>query len=79
MYIHVDASKSRRLDESAMAWGDWVMVLIAAPFAVAGTNLGYHLLQRLTDVGFRKWTRWIVTVIGAYYLLRGLSLLAGMQ
>ncbi|NGP17416.1 sulfite exporter TauE/SafE family protein [Devosia aurantiaca] len=64
---------------TAMAWGDWVMVLIAAPFAVAGTNLGYHLLQRLTDVGFRKWTRWIVTVIGAYYLLRGLSLLAGMQ
>ncbi len=61
---------------SAMMAGDWLLVLIAAPLAVAGTNLGYHILQRMTDDGFRTWTRWIVTAIGAFYLLRGLLLLA---
>ncbi|MCW5719844.1 MAG: TSUP family transporter [Devosia sp.] len=62
---------------SAMAAGDWLTVLIAAPFAIAGTNLGYHILQRLTDEGFRAWTRWIVTFIGIFYLARGLSLVLG--
>lgn len=61
---------------TAMGANDWLLVLIAAPFAVAGTNLGYRILQKMSDDGFRTWTRWIVTVIGIFYLLRGLSLLA---
>ncbi len=62
---------------SAVSGGDWVLVLIAAPFAVAGTSLGYHILQRMSDQGFRTWTRWIVTAIGIFYLGRGFSLLMG--
>lgn len=62
---------------TAVGAGDWLLVLIAAPFAVAGTNLGYHILQRMTDDGFRKWTRWVVTAIGVFYMYRGLTLLAG--
>jgi uncharacterized membrane protein YfcA len=62
---------------TAMGESDWLLVLIAAPFAVAGTNLGYHILQRMSDEGFRRWTRWVVTAIGVFYMLRGLSLLAG--
>ncbi|ODT83422.1 MAG: hypothetical protein ABS76_03410 [Pelagibacterium sp. SCN 64-44] len=62
---------------TAMAADDWLLVLIAAPFAVAGTNLGYHILQRMSDAGFRTWTRWIVTGIGFFFLLRGFSLLLG--
>jgi uncharacterized membrane protein YfcA len=62
---------------TAMGGGDWLLVLIAAPFAVAGTNLGYHILQRMSDEGFRKWTRWVVTLIGIFYLGRGVSLLVG--
>lgn len=62
---------------TAMGTGDWVLVLFAAPFAVAGTNLGYHILQRMSDEGFRRWTRWIVTAIGIFYMARGLSLLLG--
>lgn len=61
----------------AMGGDDWLLVLIAAPFAVAGTNLGFHILQRMTDDGFRKWTRFVVTAIGIFYLARGLSLLLG--
>jgi uncharacterized membrane protein YfcA len=60
---------------TAMGQGDWLMVLIAAPFAVAGTNLGYHILQRMSDDGFRHWTRWVVTAIGLFYFARGLFLL----
>ena len=62
---------------AAMAPNDWLLVVIAAPFAVAGTQLGYRILQKLTDDGFRKWTRWVVTGIGIFYLARGLMLLAG--
>lgn len=62
---------------SAMVAGDWLTVLVAAPFAIAGTSLGYFILQRLTDENFRAWTRWVVTFIGIFYLLRGLSLALG--
>ncbi|MEQ8598577.1 MAG: sulfite exporter TauE/SafE family protein [Devosia sp.] len=65
------------LTTAAMVGGDWLMVLIVAPFAVAGTNLGYHVLQRMTDANFRRWTRWIVTMLGIFYLIRGILLLAG--
>ena len=64
---------------AAMVAGDWLLVAIAAPFAVAGTNLGYHILQRLSDDGFRRWTRWIVTFLGIFYLVRGIFLLAGYE
>jgi len=62
---------------TAMGHGEWMLVLVAAPFAVAGTNLGYHILQRLSDDGFKNWTRWVVTAIGLFYFVRGLSLLGG--
>lgn len=61
---------------SAMAPGDWIIALVAAPFAILGTNVGYRVLQRLSDENFRKWTRWIVTGIGLFYLSRGLWALA---
>lgn len=54
---------------------DWTWVALAAPFAVAGTSAGHWILQRLTDANFRAWTRLIVTAIGIFYLLRGISLL----
>ena len=62
---------------TAVGAGDWLLVAVAAPFAVAGTSLGFMILQRMTDEGFRKWTRWVVTAIGVFYMGRGLSLLAG--
>ena len=62
---------------SAMVAGDWVLVALAAPFAIAGTNVGYLILQRLSDDGFRRWTRWIVTLLGIFYLTRGIVLLVG--
>ena len=54
---------------------EWSAIALAAPFAVAGTSAGHWILQRLTDANFRAWTRWVVTAIGIFYLLRGISLL----
>ena len=54
---------------------EWGVVALAAPFAIAGTSFGYWVLQRLTDANFRAWTRWIVTAIGIYYLVQGISLM----
>lgn len=43
--------------------------------AVLGTSLAPFVLERLTDVGFRQWTRWIIMAISAVYLMRGVWLL----
>jgi len=52
----------------------WVFVL-AIPAVVLGTKIGTSLLEHFSDVGFRKYTRVLVTVVGAIYVLRGFSLL----
>ena len=31
----------------------------------------------MSDVQFRQWTKWIVSVIGAVYVIRGVILLTG--
>lgn len=51
---------------------EWGWLLLGIPFAFLGTRSGNLILARLSDVGFRYWTRWIVTVVGAYYLIRGI-------
>lgn len=35
-----------------------------------GTSLGGRLLNRMTDAGFMATTRWVVTGIGAVYLVQ---------
>ncbi len=57
---------------------EWTGILLAAPFAIGGTSFGHWILQRLTDANFRRWTRLIVTAIGIFYLIRGLSLLGAV-
>lgn len=52
----------------------WVLV-IAIPAVVLGTKIGTSLLERFSDVGFRKYKRILVTCVGVVYVLRGLALL----
>lgn len=52
----------------------WVLAF-AVPAVVIGTKIGTSLLERFSDVGFRKYTRILVTVVGAVYVSRGLALL----
>jgi uncharacterized protein len=48
----------------------WVLAAVI-PLSLAGTWLGGRVLDRMTDVSFREWTKWIVAMIGVVYLARG--------
>jgi len=58
----------------SLSRGEWTIILLAAPLAIIGTSAGNVILKRLTDANFRTWTRWIVTVIGAFYFVQGLTM-----
>lgn len=47
----------------------------AIALAIIGTSLAPFVLERLTDDGFRQWTRWIILAISVVYLMRGAWLL----
>lgn len=54
----------------------WVFAL-AIPLSMAGTYVGGLILDRMTDVNFKRWTRWIVTAVGVSYLVRAAQLFGG--
>ena len=47
----------------------------AVLLAIGGASLAPFVLERLTDHGFRRWTRWIIFGISAVYIARGVLLL----
>jgi uncharacterized membrane protein YfcA len=47
----------------------WV-IAAAVPLSMLGTVVGGRILDRMTDKGFLTWTRYIVTGIGAVYLVQ---------
>ena len=53
----------------------WVF-LAAIPCVMTGTFIGTKLLHRLSDIQFKSYTKYLVTLIGCVYIWRGLSLLA---
>ena len=52
----------------------WLFAL-AIPLSMTGTWLGGLVLERMSDVNFKRWMRWLVTVIGLVYLARAAGLL----
>jgi uncharacterized protein len=63
---------------SLVSIGDAVPVWTYAPaiiLSIAGTSLAAQVLERMTDVGFRQWTRRVIFAVSAVYLARGVSLL----
>lgn len=57
--------------------GSFWLIAVAIPLSVIGTTLGAKVLDGMSDIVFRRWTRRLVTVIGAYYFVQGLWLLNG--
>ncbi len=47
---------------------------VAAPLAMIGAWLGGMVLDKMSDVNFLKWTRWIVTALGVIYLIQAAQL-----
>jgi uncharacterized membrane protein YfcA len=49
--------------------------LAAVVLAIATTSLTPYVIERMSDHGFRQWTRVVIYVISSVYLVRGGSLL----
>lgn len=52
----------------------WIF-LAAVPCVMIGTYIGTRLLHRLSDIQFKSYTKYLVTLVGCIYLWRGFSLL----
>ena len=68
----------------AVYFGSFVGIADAVPLwtyvpaivlSIAGTTLAAQVLERMTDVGFRMWTRRVIFAISAIYLARGVWLI----
>lgn len=56
----------------------WWVFALAIPLSMLGTACGGWILDRMSDVNFKRWTRWIVTAVGVSYLVQAAQLfLAG--
>ena len=51
----------------------WFLIA-AVPLAMSGTWLGKQVLMRMHDANFKQIVKWLVTVIGLYYLARAAGL-----
>jgi uncharacterized protein len=54
----------------------WWVFAIAIPLSMLGTALGGVILDRMSDVNFKRWTRWIVSAVGVLYLIQAAQLFA---
>jgi len=54
-------------------------IIPAAMLAIGGTSLAPYVLERMTDDGFRRYTRWIILTLSLIYILRGVALLPGVN
>ncbi|GAB5456780.1 MAG: sulfite exporter TauE/SafE family protein [Henriciella sp.] len=62
---------------SAAGWTalpPWWLFAAAIPLSMLGTSQGKRVLERMNDVNFRQWMKWLVTAIGVVLLLRAAGL-----
>lgn len=62
---------------SAAGWSalpPWWLFAAAVPLSMLGTSQGKRVLERMNDVNFRQWMKWLVTAIGVVLLLRAAGL-----
>jgi uncharacterized membrane protein YfcA len=52
----------------------WWLFALAIPASMLGTAVGGQILDRMSDVNFKRWTAWIVTAIGCVYLVKAAQL-----
>jgi uncharacterized membrane protein YfcA len=62
------------LGASNAAMPPWPVVALAIPASMLGTAAGGWVLDRISDVNFKRWTAWIVTGIGLVYLVKAAQL-----
>jgi uncharacterized membrane protein YfcA len=71
----------------AVYFGSFVGIADAVPLwtyapaivlSIAGTSIAAQVLERMTDVGFRQWTRRVIFAVSVIYLARGVMLVWGV-
>jgi uncharacterized membrane protein YfcA len=55
----------------------WTILGLSVATAIIGTSLSREVLERVTDMQFRRWTQRLVMGIGAVYIVQAISALAG--
>ena len=53
-----------------------LVLALAMALAVLGTNLAKSVLERMSDVQFRRWMKALMIVIGTFYMAQGVYLYA---
>jgi uncharacterized protein len=64
------------ISSGSAAMPPWWLFVLAIPASLVGTTVGGRILDRMSDINFKRWTAWIVTVIGGIYLLKAMTLFA---
>ncbi len=57
-------------DNANLGMPPWWFFVLATPLAMLGAVLGGRILDRLSDVNFLRYTKYIVTAIGLVYLVQ---------
>jgi len=52
----------------------WIFLAVI-PMVMIGTFTGTRVLHRLSDIGFRSYTKYLLTIIGVVYLIRASTLI----
>lgn len=52
----------------------WQLFAVAIPLSMAGTAVGGRILDRMSDVNFKRWTKYIVSAVGLLYLAQAAQL-----
>jgi uncharacterized membrane protein YfcA len=52
----------------------WWTFVPAAMLAIAGTMVAPYILERMSDQDFRRWTRQLIFIVSAVYLVRAIWL-----
>ncbi len=74
IYFGIPLLRASNLSGLPPAW----FFAAAIPCVMLGTFLGTRVLLKLKDVNFRSYTKYLVTLVGIYYLCRAAGLFGGV-
>jgi uncharacterized membrane protein YfcA len=57
----------------------WWIYVVCVATAMAGTSLAKGILTRMDDSQFRRWSQWVLNLIGVIYLAKAASLALGVS
>ncbi len=56
----------------------WWFFVSVVPCVFVGTFVGTRILRHIPDINFKSYTKYLVTIIGIYYLLRAVGFFGGI-